>query len=655
MEEESFEDLEIAETLNDNFVCIKVDREERPDIDSVYMTAVHMLTGRGGWPMTVIMTPDRLPILAGTYFPPRDGDRGASTGFLSILRELAGAWANAPGKIQERTRMVRNRIRATSTIGEHGPVPAPDALHRAASHLAATFDPLWGGFGDPPKFPRSVTMELLGRYYRRTKDDNALHMMVRTLEKMSEGGIYDHVGGGFHRYSVDEKWLVPHFEKMLYDNAQLVVAFLEVHQLTGIADFARIATETLDYLQRDMLHERGGFFSATDADSPTPNGGPEEGRYFTWTKAEIRSVLGGSAAECLCAHFGVTDEGNFEGRNVLHTRHSFECPPNSSEDALPDGTTLFIRGARVALLETRNKRPRPILDNKVLASWNGLAISAFARGGFVLERPEYVTVAERAAEFVLEELVVNGELKRSWRDGISGPPAYLDDYAFFVQALLDLYEATGTQRWLSTAIDFQKVLDERFADLEHGGYYFTAHDHEELLFREKPFYDGAEPSGNSVAALNLLRLEQFTERKSYRRSAERVFSAAGRWLTEGIALPKMLCALDYYLDSPLQIVVSTGPDGEQNRALLTPLRRTFTPNKAQVILSGDPLALDRHLVPFALDKRLVDGCATAYVCKRQTCEAPINRPTILQEMLEMVEGLGSHPEQERTDPLNTFT
>lgn len=637
MEQESFEDLEIAQTMNAHFVCIKVDREERPDVDGVYMAALQMLSGRGGWPMTVIMTPDRVPIFAGTYFPPRDGDRGASVGFLTILQKLAKAWSDDPQKITNHAVLLQSRIQSALQTKKSDFCPGPEPIQSAVHHLAVTFDPVWGGFGDAPKFPRSHTLELLARNYQKTKDERILHMMVHTLEKMSQGGIRDHVAGGFHRYSVDEQWLVPHFEKMLYDNAQLAIAFLEAYQITRRSDFAHMATDTLDYLKKDMQSPNGGFYSATDADSPSPTGDLEEGWYFTWTPKEIHSVLGKEAAERMIAHFGVTEEGNFEGRNILHTRHGSDNTDIDVAGISDKENARFIQDCKNTLLKARKKRPKPLPDDKILCSWNALAVSAFARAGFVLENQEYVKTAERTAAFLLNELVVDGTLRRSWKSGVVGPPGFLDDFAFLIQALLDIHETTGTGRWLQAAVDLQKDLDAQFFDENNGGYFFTPNNHEALLFRDKPFYDAAEPSGNSVATLNLLRLEQFTGDLCYRTRAESIFEAAGEFLTQGIATPKMLCALDYYLDEPKQIVVVMGPDENQNQAMLAPIRKTFVPNKALLILGYEKVVSNQpESAAFAKDKSLVENAATAYVCQGQTCHAPTHSPEELEKMLELI-------------------
>ncbi|MFC1610722.1 thioredoxin domain-containing protein, partial [Myxococcota bacterium] len=539
MERESFEDLEIADFISRHFVPIKVDREERPDVDAVYMTAVHLMTGRGGWPMTVVLTPEREPVFAGTYFPARDGDRGASIGFLTILRELASVWEAEPKRFRRAAAQVTQQIRAateTNRVSDHA--PGSEAIMRGVTYLSHTFDATWGGFGDAPKFPRTVTLELLGRAYRRTGDERLRKMLEHTLDKMAAGGIYDHVGGGFHRYSVDRRWLVPHFEKMLYDNAQLAVAYLEGFQLTGREDFARVTREILDYVRREMTHELGGFFSATDADSANPDGELEEGWFFTWTTAEVEEVVGSQRARLVAAYYDVSEAGNFEGRNILHVSKPLAVVAKMLQ---MDEETLSeeLAAARAALYEARQGRSPPLCDRKVLAAWNGLMISALSRAGHVLDDGVFVEAAVRAADFILEHMVVDGVLMRNWKDGAARHRGYLDDHAFMIQGLLDLYEATGTPRWFQAALGLQRELDTQFADREHGSYFFTSDGHESLLARERPDYDGAEPAGTSVAALNLLRLEQFTDNHAFRVSAERLFAAHAATLAQGVALPKM--------------------------------------------------------------------------------------------------------------------
>ena len=639
MERESFEDEEIARYINENFVAIKVDREERPDVDDIYMKAVNLLAGRGGWPMTVVMTPDREPFFGGTYFPARDGDRGSRKGFLTILGELEKRYRENPAEAVRQAKQVSERIRAISQPGRPGTVPGPEALQRAAQGFAARFDARWGGFGQRPKFPRPVTLDFLLRYHRRTQDAHALHMVAHTLRKMAAGGMYDHLGGGFHRYSVDSRWLVPHFEKMLYDNGQLTATFLDAFQLTQEPLFSRVAQEVLDYVAREMTAAGGAFFSATDADSSTPSGHSEEGWFFTWTPAEIETLLGAEGLALFKATYAVTDRGNFEGRNILHTPVSYAqvaARQGMSEETLRRKLAPY----RKTLYDARAKRPAPILDDKILTSWNGLMISAFARGGRILDVPTYTQRAERAADFILTQMVDRkGRLYRTHRDGRSKILGYLDDYAFFIAALLDLYEATGALRWYEAAVTLQAQQDAHFLDADSGGYFTTSGDHEVLLAREKPDYDGAEPSGNSVTAMNLLRLYAFNSQDTYRRRADGVFSAFARSLGRGsISQPALLSALDMRLDKPIQVVL-VHPEGVDGKAMSDVVRKHYLPNRAIATVSSASAARQQQAIPLLKAKTAQGGRTTAYVCEEGRCERPTSDPTVFAQQLAKVQPL----------------
>jgi len=636
MEEESFEDEEIAEFLNRNYVAIKVDREERPDVDAIYMSAVQMLTGRGGWPMTTWLTHDREVYFGGTYFPPRDGARGASVGFLTLLRQLREEFDRKPEEVAARGREITERLRAA--IGpEAGEAASAEAsLDAAIGVYRRGFDGVHGGLRQAPKFPSSLPVRLLLWRHRRTGDPELLEMARLTLRKMAAGGIYDHVGGGFHRYSTDGRWLVPHFEKMLYDNALLAVAYLETCQLTGDEEFARTAREVLDYVGREMTSPEGGFYSATDADSLGPDGRREEGLFFTWSQAEIRAALGEARARRFEAYYGVTDGGNFEGRSILHV-----------ERALPELATLLgvprarladeLAGARAELYRLRLSRPPPLRDEKILAAWNGLMISAMARGAFVLEDPRFADRARRAADFVLTAMRREGRLLRSYKDGSARHTAYLDDYAFVIAGLLDLYETTAELRWLREAVEIQAQLDRHYRDGAGGGYFMTADDHEALLAREKPAYDGAEPSGNSVALMNLLRLGGLTSDDRYRAAADGLRRGFGGTLSRRpTALPEMLLALEFALDGPREVVVVTGDDRSAAAPFLDAVRRTFVPGKVVAVLSESELATEevQRLVPIARDKVARNGGATAYVCRRGVCQLPASSPETLVRQLQ---------------------
>ncbi len=639
MERESFEDEEIAEFINRHYVAIKVDREERPDVDSVYMTALQIMTRRGGgWPMTVFMTPDGEPYFAGTYFAPRDGDRDMPIGFLSVLRRLHEAYVKEPDRIAAATGDLSRMLHQATQRRPPEGFPSPDIFHEAAQYLARQFDQEAGGFGRAPKFPRPSTYELLLRYWRRSGDERALHVVSHSLRKMMRGGIYDHLAGGFARYSTDRQWLVPHFEKMLYDNAQLVVLLIETYQATQDPDFAEVARETLDYVLREMTSTDGGFYSATDADSEG-----EEGKFFVWTPAEIRAVVGESRARAVLAYFAVTDSGNFEGRNILH-RPRIDAEVASELEVSVDALRAEIAAAKPLLYAARQRRVPPLLDDKVITEWNGQMISAFARAGFVLDEPRYVQAAERAADFVLTKLTADGRLLRAYRNGRARHRAVLEDYAFVIAALLDVFEATSAARWLDEAVRLQAVLDEHYRDASDGAYFATADDGPKLLVREKPVSDGAQPSGNSVTALNLLRLHTLTTEEKYRKAAEMILFAFGRPLTDDpFETPKLVTALDFYHDEAKEIALVG--DGPARADLEAALRTAFVPNRA--IVRRGPI----ERVPWSIDKRAIGGQPTAYVCLQQICNRPTSDPVELTRQLSEVQPISAPPLVFKTTPV----
>ena len=626
MEGESFEDEEIAAFMNAHYVCIKVDREERPDVDAVYMAAVQALTQSGGWPMSVWLTPDREPFFGGTYFPPRDGVRGARRGFLWLLGEVHRSY------LEDRERVGRAAAALVAAVREQmEPPAAPDAGTPAATLVGDTvavfervFDAREGGLRRAPKFPSNLPIRLLLRHHRRTGDADALAMATLTLEKMAGGGMYDQIGGGFHRYSTDAEWLVPHFEKMLYDNALLAVAYAEAFQVTGRRDFARVARETLDYVVREMTAPEGGFFSATDADSVGPDGRSEEGRFFVWSEAELRAALGGGPeTEAFLRHYGVTPEGNFEGANILHV-------------ARPDEAAwAAFTPQRAALYDLRARRPPPLRDEKILAAWNGLMISGLAVGGRVLDERRYVDAAARAAAFVLGRMRPEGRLARSFKDGRAPIAGFLEDHAFLAAGLLDLYEVSFDPRWLEEALAVAADTERLFAD-PAGGWFMTAGDHERLIAREKPAYDGAEPSGTSVALLTALRLATFTSDDRWRAVADRALgNLAAPLASNPLALTEALLALDFATDEPreIAIVLPRGAELRDAAPLTAVLRRAFVPNRALACAAEGDLAALARLAPFAADKVAVDGLPTAYVCRRGRCELPVTDPDALAAQL----------------------
>jgi len=639
MEAESFEDEEIAAFMNGHYLCIKVDREERPDIDAVYMSAVQALTGSGGWPMSVWLTPAREPFFGGTYFPPREGARGARHGFLELLDNIHQTYVGDRGRVGQAAdslvRAVRAQMEPAASggpatggggTGDAGASSVGDSavLAQTVAAFKRIFDDVDGGVRRAPKFPSNLPIRLLLRDHRRTGDAETLRMAALTLEKMAAGGIYDQLGGGFHRYSTDARWLVPHFEKMLYDNALLTVAYAEAYQVTGRADFARVARETLDYLLAEMTAPAGGFYSATDADSLGPGGESKEGEFFVWSKAEIEKILGaGAQTDRFLNHYGVTAAGNFEGANILHV-------------ARPDEETCAaLAEARAALYAVRARRAPPLRDEKILAAWNGLAISAFAVAGRILGEPRYINAATRAASFVLGEMRPNGRLCRSWKDGRAGVAGFLDDQAFLTAGLIDLYEASFDRRWLEAALDLAAETDRRFAD-PAGGWFMTAGDHERLIAREKPIRDGAEPSGISVALLSALRLATFTGDDRWRAIADRAFASLSGALRENpLALTETLLALDYAGDEAREIALvwPAGATPAVAEALLDVLRRTFIPNRAIAAASETDVAELGRLVPFIADRIAIDDRPTAYVCVHGRCDLPVHEPETLAALL----------------------
>ncbi|HEY0708508.1 MAG TPA: thioredoxin domain-containing protein [Polyangia bacterium] len=640
MEEESFEDEGIAAELNQNFIAIKVDREERPDIDAIYMSAVQALTGAGGWPMSVFLTPDREPFFGGTYFPPRDGARGARMGFSTLLTQLAQTYAQDRARVDRASASLVAAIReqmegAEASAREKAqaagiPVPDRRPIDNALTTYGRLFDNVHGGLRRAPKFPSNIPVRLLLRAYRRSGDADLLRMCTLTLEKMAAGGMYDQIGGGFHRYSTDAEWLVPHFEKMLYDNALLVPAYAEAHQITGRPDFARVVRETLDYLLREMTAQTGGFFSATDADSkpPTSNadgsgdaGKAEEGLFFVWSRAEIVSLLG-PEADRFCRYYGITEGGNFEGQNIPHVAK----PDDAEHAALAD--------ARRKLYEARAKRPLPLLDDKILAAWNGLAISAMAFGGRVLGQERYLAAARAAADFVLTKMRRGDRIVRSWKDGVAKDVGFLEDQAFVVQGLIDLWEATFEARWLEEAIAIATAQEASFADAEHGGWFMSPRDGEALIAREKPQYDGAEPSGTSVAWRNALRLAALTGEASWETVAARAFASVAAVLNNNpLALSEGLLALDWMTDVAREIVIVVPEKAGMTvaRPLLDEAERAFVPSRVLVVVRENqaPPAL-RALTA---DRPAVAGKATAYVCVQGRCELPVTEPEELRRLL----------------------
>ena len=626
MERESFENEAIAGIMNRHFVNIKVDREERPDLDAVYMEAVQMLTGSGGWPMTVFLTPEGKPFYGGTYFPP--ADRHNMPGFPRLLETVAQAYRDSNPEIRRVTDQLTEQMGRAGRLPRGQGVLDESVLHHAYNALATNFDYQNGGVGAAPKFPQAMTLEILLRYYARGHNDRALAMLELTLEKMARGGIYDQVGGGFHRYSTDGFWLVPHFEKMLYDNALLARLYLHAWLVTGRGLYRRIVEETLDYALREMTGEHGGFFSATDADSEG-----EEGKFFVWTPAELEAILGAEDAGLFGAFFGVSARGNFEGKNILN------IPVKASDFARRQGVPLervveVVRRGKEALRVAREGREHPLLDDKALASWNGLMLRALAEAGAALERGDYLDAAACNAAFLLERMRPEGRLRRSFREGQAKLPGFLEDYAFVADGLTALYEATFERRWLDAATELADEMISLFWDEGEGCFYDTGREHEELVVRPRDVFDNAQPCGGSVASDVLLRLAVITGKDDYaakgaaplRGLAElmgRAPAGTGRWLA----------ALDFYLSAPVEVAVVGPRDAPETAALLREVHGRYLPNRALVGAEGESAAAGSGL-PLLEGRGMLGGVPTAYVCEHYVCQLPVTDAGDLGALLD---------------------
>lgn len=645
MERESFESPAIAKILNEHFVCIKVDREERPDVDRVYMTFVQATTGGGGWPMSVWLTPGLQPFMGGTYFPPED--RWGQIGFSKLLGRITDGWR------EDRQRILSTGSQIIEQLQEHtareaagSGSPDPSEIDNGYRQIKSLYEPEFGGFGGAPKFPRPVSLNLMLRYYARTGTQDALDMSLFTLRKMADGGMHDHLGGGFHRYSTDARWHVPHFEKMLYDQAQLVFSYLEAYQITRDERFADVARGILRYVQRDMMGSAGEFYSAEDADSPIPGNVEEhaEGAFYVWEQGEIEAALPKDQAEVFSYYYGVEKGGNvrsdphneFPKKNVLIISHTLEETSKHFETTERNVSRL-LESARRTLFELRGKRPRPHLDDKTLTAWNGLMISAFARAHQVLGDAGFLAAATKSAGFIRDHLMDRKRdvLLRRYRAGSAAIDGYVDDYAFLIQGLIDLYEASFDIEQLNWAIALQARQDALFGDNEHGGYFSTTGSDPSVLLRMKEDYDGAEPSPNSVSALNLVRLAQMTDRAEYRERAVKAFSAfSARLENAPSAMPQMLVALDFHLSKPRQIVIAGQPAEPGTAALLRVVHQRFIPNKILLLADGGPgqASLGRSL-EFLKTVKPLGGKPTAYICENYVCQLPTPDPEQVAKLL----------------------
>jgi len=623
MERESFENPDIAGLMNEHFVNIKVDREERPDLDDIYQKSAQAFMRRsGGWPLTVFLTPDQEPFWGGTYFPPTP--RHGLPGFPELLLSIAETYRTEPDQVAQNTQKVKAGLRRSSA-----PQPSPDPLNDtlldgAVRDLRTFYDPINGGFGSAPKFPTAPPFHLLLRRFAGTQDSALLDMTLHSLWKMAAGGIYDHLGGGFHRYSTDGQWLAPHFEKMLYDNAQLLRLYLDGWRLSREPRFRQVVEDTLGYLSRDMVHPDGGFYTAQDADSEG-----HEGKYFVWTPSEIAAALGPELGDRFCRLYDITDGGNFEGANIPNL-----IAANGRLDVtgLPDSDTVMA-DARRQLLAAREQRVKPLRDDKILTAWNGLMISGVLDAYQTFGHPASLAMAEKALTFLLERAYHNGRLFRTVTGGRGKLNGYLDDYAFLAAALLDAFEATGKPVYFDRARELTAVLLEQFWDAQAGGCFFTGKDHEPLLQRMKTGEDSSIPSGNAVAAMTFLRLYHYTGEQVYLDRAEQTFRLFRTAMSQNpYGTASMLCALDLYLSKPKEIVLVGHRDSGVMTDWLRKIYGRYVPNKTLVVVDGEKTDA-RHVPNSAKGKIALGGRLTAYVCHKFTCSPPVTNWEALDKLL----------------------
>jgi uncharacterized protein len=625
MERESFEDEKIAALMNDLFVNIKVDREERPDLDEVYMNAVQMLTGRGGWPMTVFLTPEGKPFYGGTYFPPED--RYGVPGFPKILRGVANAYREKPQDVERSVEQILAALQRMSLSTESQQPFSSEIIGQSAEQLAQAYDTDHGGLGKAPKFPNVGVYELFLRHYHHSKGSRFLEMVTHTLTKMAQGGIYDHLGGGFHRYSVDEKWLVPHFEKMLYDNAQLVRIYTQVYCVTGEPLFKQVVDETMNYLMREMLHAEGGFYSTQDADSEG-----EEGKFFVWTEAEITRILGEKASEIFCRIYDASEEGNFEGKNILHPILTLEQASKFFRRDLTEIESL-VSDAKGKLFQEREKRIKPFRDEKILTSWNGLMLSGLAEAIKISRNPRYPEAANRTVDFIFTQMFRDGYLLHTYKSGTAKILGYLDDYAFLAAGLLDLFEATVNRAHLDHALELAEIMLHEFWDEAGGGFFYTGRSHERLIAQSKPIFDGSIPSGNAVATQVLLRLYHYTAKEDYLERAERILRAYYNAMeNQPFGFAHMLAALDFYLQKPKEVVLVGDKKDPETAELLTKIHSLYLPNMTLQLTSPDD-SLEK-VSSLLAGKKQFDGKPTVYVCHNFTCSRPVVEWDELKPLLD---------------------
>ena len=636
MERESFENEQIAELLNKHFVCIKVDREERPDLDEVYMTATRIYNqGQGGWPMSVFLTPQLEPFFAGTYFPPTS--RWGRPGFGELIERIAGMWESDRQQLLAGASALTDAVRRMATMESQDTPVTGETVSTSAGELARHFDRQYGGLpgGGDNKFPPSAAMALLLREYGHTVEagqpkHDYLHLVRITLDHMARGGIYDQLGGGVARYSTDRRWLVPHFEKMLYDQALVADVYLEAYQVTGDKFYAKVAADIFDYVLEDLQSPQGGFYSTRDADSQG-----QEGKYYVWTLAEIEQVLGREDAKLLASYYDVSEAGNWEGRNILNVPRAAETVASLNGLSV-EQLERRLRPLRERLRAARRLREPPGLDDKILTAWNGLMIASLAKGARVLDEAKYAEGARRAADFLLGNLRREGRLLRTYREGRAHTSGFLSDYAFFIEGLLNLYEATFEVRWLEAAFELNETLMAHYYDEQGGGFFYTADDAEKLLVRSKDPGDEAVPSGNSVQLLNMYRLALLFGREDWRDRAEQTSRFFGAQCAENpFAYERFLCAVDFQLSGPKEIALVGPKDDPTTRELVRAVYRGFLPHKVVVLwdpASPDAAWLARN-VPWLAGKGVIEGRSTAYVCRNRVCRRPVTTPEGLSSQL----------------------
>jgi uncharacterized protein YyaL (SSP411 family) len=627
MERESFENEHIAGIMNQYFICIKVDREHRPDVDGIYMNAVQMMTGSGGWPLSVFLTPEGKPFYGGTYFPPKD--IYGQPGFERVLLSIADAWKNKRQELVESSNKISEVLTRLTGPAEKETLSA-DMLQAGFDYFRATFDAVNGGFGPAPKFPQPTNLSMLLSYWHRTNDTQALQMVEKTLDAMAKGGIYDHIGGGIHRYATDGRWLVPHFEKMLYDQALVSKVYLQAYQATGNKKYAATAREIFDYVLRDMTDSDGGFYSAEDADSEG-----KEGVFYVWDPKQIKSILDKDEAEIFAAYYSVTEKGNFEDNKTIL---NIEIPMTQLEEKFrKDHTTIMdvLSNARSKIFNERAKRIRPHRDDKIITAWNGLMISSMAYGGVILQEEKYVRAAEQAAKFTLNTLHKKGRLMRYYRQGRAVELAFLDDYAFTIMGLLDLYGASFETKWLIDAKMLTEEMIKLFADNEQGRFFLTGKDSEKLIARIKPSTDGVIPSGNSAAVFALLKLGKLTMNKHFTEQGVKVLESFSQQLKQSSGYSsEMLTALSFLLGPTQEIVIAGNADAADTQQMLKLIRNKFLPNAVILLHKQEKpdSALDKT-IPFIKNLTAIEGKATTYVCENYACNRPVNNIDDLDKML----------------------